>query len=272
MNKEHREADREVIVGKFVDVLNILATILKSYQEISIRLRGYVIQCLGELCGNLRVDAVSHVNRFVPTITDALNDLMTRQNEAVSPCFEIILKAIFRIVETVTLFITPYLVDLIASLSILWSKFQTTSSNDSQKSLVMLNEIWQRLSTILELRVLIPMVEKHIYPDLLSQRKFDATGPLMVLLLDSFVHSKSADLVQNCQDLTAFFIGVMDFRSKFHRECASVDVQEDFFIKTFIGFILKLSEGSFKPLYNKLFDWSKENAEQSIDRSITFYR
>lgn len=270
--KEHKADVREENIKKFVDVLNVLANILKSYQKISISLRAYVIQCLGELCANLRVDSVSHLYRFMPTITDVLNDLMTRQTEAMSPCFEIILKAIYRIVETVPLFLTPFLVDLITSLSILWSRFQSTSSNDSQKILLKLDEIWQRLSTTLELRVLIPMVEKHIYPDLLSQRKFSATGPLMVLLLDSFVHSENADLVQNCQDLMTFFIGVMDFRSKFHHECTTVDVQEDFFIQTLIGFILKLSEGSFRPLYNKLYEWSNENVEQSFDRAITFYR
>lgn len=249
-------------------MLKDLSKILSSHQEIAIRL--HLIQCLGELCANLRVHAVSHLHRFMPTITNVLNYLITHQADA--RCIEIILKAIHKIVETLPKFLTPYLVNLITSLSILWSTLQRRSSNESQKNLSKLDEIWQKLSSSLELRVLIPLVEKHIYPELLSQGKFDATGPLMVLLLDSFSYSESADLVQNFQDLTTFFISVMDFRSKFHRQCKTVDVQEDFFIKTFIGFILKLSEQSFRPLYIKLFEWSKENVEQSFDRAITFYR
>lgn len=257
---------------EFAELVKVLAKILQSYGDISIRLRAYVIQCLGGLCANLRIHTVSHLHRFMPAITDVLNDLITRETDAVSPCFEIILTAIYRIVETVPRFLTPYLVKLITSLSILWSRLQSTSSNESQKNLLKLDNIWQKLASSLELRVLIPLIEKHIYPDLLSQGKFNATGPLMVLLLDSFGHSESTELAQNCQDLTTFFICVLNFRSKFHRECTTVDVQEDFFIKTLIGFILKLSEASFRPLYNKLQEWSNEEIDQSFDRAITFYR
>lgn len=257
---------------RFAGVLQVLSKILQSYKDISIRLSAYLIQCLGELCANLRIHSISHLHRFMPSITEVLNDLMTRQTEAVSPCFEIILTAISRIVDTVAEFLTPFLSNLITSLSILWSRLQSTSSNDSQKSLLKLDEIWQKLASTLELRVLIPTVEKHIYPALLDRGKYNATGPLMVLLLESFGHSESTDLVQNCQDLTSFFIGVMDFRSKYHHACTTVDVQEEFFIKTLIGFILKLSEGSFRPFYNKLYEWSNENLAESYDRSITFYR
>lgn len=257
---------------EFDGLLKTLSKILQSYEKLSIRLRAYLIQCLGELCANLRVHSLPHLHRFMPAITDVLNDQLMRQIDVTSPAFEIILKAIKRIVDTVPKFLTPYLVNLITSLSVLWSRLQSTSSNDSQKNLLILDGIWQKLSSSLELRVLIPMVEKHIYPDLLSEGKFSATGPLMVLLLDSFGHSEQSDLMQNCQDLTTFFIAVLDFRSQFHLECDTVDVQEDFFIKTMIGFILKLSEASFRPFYYKLIEWSKETADQSFDRAITFYR
>lgn len=256
--------------NEFGEVLKVLSKTLKSSNELSIRLR--IIQCLGEICGNLRIHAVSHLHRFMNLITGVLNDLLTCQIDAICSGSDMILKAISRIVGTVPRFLTPFLVNLIPSLSILWSRLQDASSNDSQKNLLKLDEIWQQLAKSLELRVLIPLVEKHIYPDLLEQGKFDATGPLMVLLLDSFGHSEPSDLVQNCQDLTTFFIAVMDFRAKYHRDCKTVDVQEDFFIKTLIGFILKLSEGSFRPFYIKLHEWSKESGGQSYDRAITFYR
>ena len=115
------------------------------------------------------------------------------------------------------------------------------------------------------------MIEKNIYPILLKQKQFGAIGPLMMLLLDSF-ELESVDVVGNYQDLTNFFIGVLGFRAEYHRECNTVDVQEDFIIKTFVGLILKLSETSFRPLYNKLHEWSKGNIELSFDRAVTFYR
>lgn len=257
---------------EFAELLKVLSKILQSYGDISIRLRAYLIQCLGVLCANLRIHTINHLFRFMEPITDVLNDLITRETDAVSPCFEIILTAIYRIVETVPRFLNPYLVKLISSLSILWSRLQSTSSNESQKNLLKLDKIWQKLASSLELRVLIPLIETHIYPDLLSHGKFNATGPLMVLLLDSFGHSEGTELAQNCQELTTFFLCVLSFRSKYHRECTTVDVQEDFFIKTLIGFILKLSEASFRPLYNKLLEWSNEEIEKSFDRTITFYR
>lgn len=257
--------------NEFAKLLKVLTKILQCYQEVIIPMRAYLIDCIGELCANLRVNAISHLHLFMPVITEVLDDLITIRTDATSPGFEVIIKAIFRIVETLPLFLTPYLVKLIASLSILWSRLQSTSSNESQKSLQKLDGIWQKLSSALELRVLIPMVEKNIYPNLLSQKKFDAIGPLMILLLDSF-ELKSDDVVQNCNDLTNFFIDVMDFRRKFHHECKTVDVQEEFFIKTFVGLILKLSESSFRPLYNNLHEWSMEKVGLSFDRAVTFYR
>ncbi|KAJ6649895.1 HEAT repeat-containing protein 1 like [Pseudolycoriella hygida] len=258
--------------NEFADVLKILSTILQSDQNISIALRALFIQCLGELCANLRVHSVSHLHRFMPTITNVINDLLTRSNTPVWRCFEIILKAIHRIIETVAQFLTPYLVDLITSLSILWSFLQKTNSNESHKNELRLDEIWKTLSSSLELRVLIPMIESHIYPGLLERKMFEATGPLMMLLLYSFELSDNATFAQNSQDLAKFFIGVMEFRAKYHRCCATVEAQEDFFIKAFIGFILKLSEQTFRPMYKKLYEWTNENADESFDRALTFYR
>lgn len=255
---------------KFADLLKILAKILQS--ATSIRLRACLVQCLGELCANLRVNSISHLHRFMPAITDELNALTTSQTSAISPC---ILQAIYRIIESIGQFLSRHLINLITSLSILWSRLQETSSKDSQINLLKLDEIWQKLSSTLELRVLIPTVQEHVYPDLLKQGKFNAIGPLMVLLSDSFALSENSELVQYHQDLTTFFIDVIDFRSKFHHECKTIDEQEDFFIKTMIGFILKLSEGLFRPFYIKLHEWSNTRPsfnEHSYDRCITFYR
>ncbi len=264
-------------VTEFSDLLLNLSTIIKAKwapdtnkleNHLPVELRLYVVQCLGELVENLRVDSTSHVYLFMPAIICVLTDLLDGQ---IDVGYEITLTAISKIVHTMPLLLSPQLKDLIKSLSMLWSHLQATSSNASHKNSLILDQIWHKMSTSLELRVLMPVV-KEIYRSMLKDANFDAIGPMMVLLSQCFQHSEQSHIVQNCNELTTFFIDVMDFRSKFHRKSATVDVQEDFFIKTLVGFILKLSGPLFKAFYHKLLEWSKENAEQSYDRAITFYR
>lgn len=260
---------------QFANLLKVLSKILKSSPaQLPILQRAYLIETIGELCANLRVHAISHLYSFMPLISEALDDLIKGETSPTRLIIlQSVLRAILRIVETLPLFLTQYLVELIANLSILWSRLRSKPSHESQKSLLILNDIWQKLSSSLELRVLIPMIEKNIYPNLLVQEQFDAIGPLMVLLSDSF-ELKSDDVVGNYQELTNFFIGVMGFRATYHHhpKCKTVDLQEDFVIETFVKLIFKLSETSFRPLYNKLHEWSKENVGLSFDRAVTFYR
>lgn len=266
------------ILGKehhteFAILLEVLTQILKSYDKLSLRILAHLIHCLAEVFANLGVYAISRLHNVMALFTKVLNKHLkeTDVNSPLCVIFVYILTGIHRIVESVPQFLKPYLVDLIVSLSILWSRLQITSTNDSQKSLLKLNGIWQTLSSVLELRVLIPLIDKS-YSNLLNAKEFDAIGPLMILLLDSFDHLKSTDLVNNCNDLTAFFLTAMEFRTKFSDECQTVDVQEDFIIKTFVGLILKLSEGPFQLLYKRVYEWSIENVGLSFNRAVTFYR
>lgn len=255
--------------SKFADLLKNLSKLIRPGVNLTIESLVFVVQCLGELIANLRLNSIAHMHLFMPATINVLEKLLYGQ---IDVGFHITLTAISKIVANLPLFLSSHLQSLIACLSISWSRLQGASPNYSHGNmLLILDKIWTKLSTSFELRVLIPEVER-IYPILFKRCEFDATGPMMVLLSKSFQHSAPADLVQNCHNLTAFFIGVMDFRSKFHDECETVDVQEDFFIKTLVEFILKLSEASFRPFYHKLLEWSKENAEQSYDRAITLYR
>lgn len=255
---------------KFLPLLKIVAEIFDSQQNAPIPMRGILVECIGELCANLRIKAIPFVVDFMAPMKTLLDDITKDAVDATHRCFGRILQGIYRIVETLPHFLYLHLIDLIGGLSIVWSHQNTTRSNYRQQNLEKLREIWHKLASSLGLEVLIPLINEDIYPNLLREKKFDAIGPLMALLLQSF--QLNNDVVEKIPELMNFFLNAMELRTKFRFECYVVDEQEDVIIETFVQFILRLPEVSFVMLYNILHEWSKENIGPSFDRAVTFYR
>lgn len=248
-------------------ILDILSTMVKKGEAIPLNVLAQAILCLAEICTNLRAHAISHLSKFMP----AIGRILQSQINTTPNIILYILTAIYKIIETLPLFLSPYLVNLIVSLSQIWAKLHDQTSADALRKLSKLDAIWKKLATALTLRILIPMIDQS-YKKCIEERDIiAAVGPLMQLLAESLSHLSGTEIQPYQHDLGAFFVRALQFRSENELEADAMDAQEDHIINAFVGMVLKLSESSFRPLYYKIYDWAIRG-DVSVDRAITFYR
>lgn len=100
----------------------------------------------------------------------------------------------------------------------------------------------------------------------------------MSVLAESFESVQPADLKIEIDNLANFFLEVLQFREYIEDTDDKMDVKvkdiiavEESASKTFVALVLKLSEATFRPLYNKFYGWAA-NDTQHKHRNITFYR
>lgn len=70
---------------------------------------------------------------------------------------------LLKIVGTLALYLSPYLVEMIVCLSQIWHNIESDLTKDPKRNTLIvekLNGIWEKLSTTLELRVLIPTIDQ----------------------------------------------------------------------------------------------------------------
>lgn len=232
-----------------------------------------IVLCLAELCSNLKAHALASLRKFMP----ALIKVLKKQRKAETP--ELVLlstvTAISKIVESLPLFLSPYVQKILYEYSLLLAKWQ--NSNQEQVSVVVakLANIKKKIAGAIPPRVLIPAVNET-HQMLLEKGNFDAIGPVMSVLADSFTNVTTADFTALQQDLTAFFLSALQLRSDAadkNIDLAVIDRAEDEVVKALVNLVLKLSETSFRPFYFKIYDWAiRTNVERQKDRVITFYR
>lgn len=234
-----------------------------------------VVLCLAELCSNLKAHALTSLRKFMP----ALIKVLKKQRKAETP--ELILlstvTAISKIVESLPLFLSPYLQKILVEYSILLAKWQSGDQDEAKVSAIVskLNNIKRKVAGSIPPRVLIPVVNQT-HQMLLEKENFDAIGPLMSVLAESFTNVTTADFTSLQQDLTAFFLSALQLRSDAVEKGVDMDIvdrAEDEVVNALVCLVLKLSETSFRPFYFKIYDWAiRTNVEGHKDRAITFYR
>ncbi|CAH0404614.1 unnamed protein product [Chilo suppressalis] len=234
-----------------------------------------IVLCLAELCSNLKAYALSSLRKFMP----ALIKVLKKQRKAETP--ELVLlstvTAISKIVESVPLFLSPYLHKILYEYAILSAKWQTSDQECSKVSAVVnkLIHIRMKIASAVPPRVLIP-IANETYRLLLEKENFDAVGPIMSVLAECFVNVTTADFMALRQDLTTFFLSALQLRSEAvdkNVDMAVIDKAEDEVVNALVRLVLKLSETSFRPFYFKIYDWAiRTNVEGQKDRAITFYR
>lgn len=287
----------------FRQLLDTLSAIVKSADTIPVNVLAQSVLCVAELCSNLRAHAISHLSKFMPSIDKILHaqtlKLCASPAAASGPSIIVyLLSAIHKIIEALPLFLSPYLVSLLTNLSTIWSVLlmqstpsaggaTTTGTTDTQRNVAKLQQIWTQLSGKLTLRILIPMVDQcyrrivEAEAQHASTATVSAVQPLMRLLAESLQPLSGSDINAYQTELGAFFLFALQQRSNVSsssvalRSAAQIDAQEDHVIGAFVGLVLKLSETSFRPLYQRIYDWAIRDTDgqtSSIERVITFYR
>uniref|UniRef100_A0A8P4KBM0 HEAT repeat-containing protein 1 n=1 Tax=Dicentrarchus labrax TaxID=13489 RepID=A0A8P4KBM0_DICLA len=207
---------------------------------------GSALLCIAEVVSTLKALAIPQLPRLMPAVLHTLTDrkeLLTNEIYLLSA-----VTALQRVTETLPHFISPYLQD---------ATLQVSTAQLSAR----LSSLRSTLATKLPPRVLLPTLAK-CYSNML--------GALMSILKEHISHMDKEQLNFHQSELTSFFLTALDFRAEHCEGDLEKTAQiEGCVIDCLLAMVMKLSEVTFRPLFFKLFDWSKSDSKE---RLLTFYR
>ncbi|NWV24353.1 HEAT1 protein, partial [Origma solitaria] len=249
----------------FVPVLKTAIDLISSEKEEK-NVMGSALLCIAEVTCTLKAQAIPQLPRLMPALLKTLKS----RKELVSNEIYLLsaVTALLKVAETLPHFLSPYLLECLLQVVRL-QKIVAEFGPSSQIS-VRVGSLKTILATRLAPRILLPAVTK-CYSEVVHTRK-NCLGPLMSILKEHIVCMEKEHLISHQPELTAFFMKVLDFRTE-HAEddLEEVGKIEAYIIECLISMVMKLSEASFRPLFFKLFDWSKTESTLK-DRLLTFHR
>ncbi|GLD57809.1 HEAT repeat-containing protein 1 [Lates japonicus] len=251
---------------EFVPVLLRAVEIVTAAEEEK-NVTGSALLCIAEVVGALKALAIPQLPRLMPAVLHTLTnrkELLTNEIYLLSA-----VTALHRVTETLPHFISPYLQDTTLQVCRLTRLVETSLSSTSSTQLsARLASLRSTLATQLPPRVLLPTLTK-CYSNLVVDKK-GQLGALMSILKEHVAHMEKDQLSFHQSELTSFFLAALDFRAEHCQgDLEKTSEVEGCVIDCLITMVMKLSEVTFRPLFFKLFDWSKSGSK---DRLLTFYR
>ncbi|XP_039869962.1 HEAT repeat-containing protein 1 isoform X2 [Simochromis diagramma] len=249
----------------FVPVLLQTVELVAAAEEEK-NVTGSALLCIAEVVSTLKALAIPQLPRLMPAILHALQnrkELLTNEIYLLSA-----VTALQRVAETLPHFISPYLHDATLQVCRLTRLMETSSSSSSAQLSIRLASLRSTLATKLPPRVLLPTISR-CYNTMVVDKK-SQLGALLSILKEHIAHMEKDQLSFHQSELTTFFLTALDFRSEHCQGDLEKTAQvEGCVIDCLIAMVMKLSEVTFRPLFFKLFDWSKSERK---DRLLTFYR
>ncbi|XP_037133916.1 HEAT repeat-containing protein 1 isoform X2 [Syngnathus acus] len=251
----------------FVPVLLRMVDLVASpHQEKNVT--ASALLCAAEVVGALKALAIPQLPRLMPAVLHVLTDgkdVLSNEIYLLSA-----VTALQRVAETLAHFISPYLQDTtlqVCRLTCLLEKSSSSSSATNQLC-ARLASLRSSLATKLPPRVLLPVLTKCYH--IMVVDKKDELGALMSILKEHLGHMEREPLSFHQSELTDFFLAALDFRAQFcEGDLARTALIEGSVMDCLLVMVMKLSEVTFRPLFFKLFDWSKSGSK---DRLLTFFR
>ncbi|NXU71595.1 HEAT1 protein, partial [Oreotrochilus melanogaster] len=249
----------------FVPVLKTAIDLISSEKEEK-NVMGSALLCIAEVTCTLKAQAIPQLPRLMPALLKTLKykkELVSNEIYLLSA-----VTALLKVAETLPHFLSPYLLDCLLQVVRL-EKIVVEFGPSSQISLRVAS-LKTILATRLAPRILLPAVTK-CYSEVATTRK-NCLCPLMSILKEHITGMEKEHLISHQSELTALFMKALDFRTE-HAEddLEEVGKTESYIIDCLISMVMKLSEASFRPLFFKLFDWSKTESALK-DRLLTFHR
>ncbi|NXW62664.1 HEAT1 protein, partial [Eurystomus gularis] len=251
--------------ASFVPVLKTAIDLISSEKEEK-NVMGSALLCIAEVTCTLKAQAIPQLPRLMPTLLKTLKN----KKELVSNEIYLLsaVTALLKVAETLPHFLSPYLLDCLLQVVRL-EKIVAQFGPSSQISL-RVTSLKTILATRLAPRILLPALTK-CYSEVANTRK-SCLGTLMNILKEHIVGMEKEHLISHQSELTAFFMKALDFRTEHAQDdLEEVGKTEAYIIDCLISMVMKLSEASFRPLFFKLFDWSKTESTLK-DRLLTFHR
>ncbi|XP_041818040.1 HEAT repeat-containing protein 1 isoform X2 [Chelmon rostratus] len=227
---------------------------------------GSALLCIAEVVSTLKALAIPQLPKLMPAVLRTLTDrkdLLTNEIYLLSA-----VTALQRVTETLPHFISPYLQDTTLQVCRLTRLVETSSSSATSQLSTRLTSLRSTLATQLPPRVLLPTLTK-CYSSMVVDKK-GQLGALMSILKEHISHMEKDQLNFHQSELTSFFLTALDFRAEHCQGDLEKTAEiEGRVIDCLLAMVMKLSEVTFRPLFFKLFDWSKSHSKE---RLLTFYR
>ncbi|XP_030196428.1 HEAT repeat-containing protein 1 isoform X1 [Gadus morhua] len=249
----------------FVPVLQRAVEVATATEEEK-NVTGSALLCIAEVASVLKTLAIPQLPRLMPAVLQTMEerkDLLSNEIYLLSA-----VTALQRVSETLPHFISPYLHATVSQVCRI-SRLAETSATSPQLS-ARLTSLSSTLATKVPPRVLLPTLTK-CYNDMVPAKQ-SHLGPLMSILKAHITHMEKDQLNTHQSELTSFFLTALDFRAQHCQgDLPKTAEVEGFTIDCLLAMVMKLSEITFRPLFFKLFDWSKTETEGK-QRLLTFYR
>ncbi|XP_040554197.1 HEAT repeat-containing protein 1 [Gallus gallus] len=249
----------------FVPVLKTAIDLVSSEKEDK-NVMGSALLCIAEVTCTLKAQAIPQLPRLMPALLKTLKN----KKELISNEIYLLsaVTALLKVAETLPHFLSPYLTDCLLQVVRL-EKIVVEFGPSSQISL-RVTSLKTILATKLAPRILLPAVTK-CYSEVVDTKK-NCLGPLMNVLKEHIIVMEKEHLISHQVELTAFFMKALDYRTEHAQDdLDEVGRTETYIIDCLISMVMKLSEAAFRPLFFKLFDWSKTESALK-DRLLTFHR
>uniref|UniRef100_A0A673MTF0 HEAT repeat-containing protein 1 n=1 Tax=Sinocyclocheilus rhinocerous TaxID=307959 RepID=A0A673MTF0_9TELE len=245
----------------FVPVLKKAVELVANKDEEK-NVMGSALLCVAEVTSTLKALAIPQLHSLMPAVLDTLKERKDLLNNEIYLLSAV--TALQRISETLPHFISPYLEDTISQVRI------TKRLTSCPQLSVRLSSLSTTLATKVPPRVLIPTITKCYYTMVDAQQ--NRLGPLMIILKEHITRMEKDQLNNNQSELTSFFLSALDFRAQHCQgDLKKTGEIEGYVIDCLLVMVMKLSEVTFRPLFFKLFDWSKMDGA-SKNRLLTYYR
>ncbi|XP_067149467.1 HEAT repeat-containing protein 1 [Apteryx mantelli] len=249
----------------FIPVLKTAIDLISSEKEEK-NVMGSALLCIAEVTCTLKAQAIPQLPRLMPALLKTLKS----KKELISSEIYLLsaVTALLKVAETLPHFLSPYLLDCL--LQVVRLENTVVEFGPSSQISLRVTSLKTILATKLAPRILLPAITK-CYGEVASTRK-NCLGPLMNILKEHIVVMEKEHLISHQSELTAFFMKALDFRTeRAQDDLDEVGKTETYIIDCLISMVMKLSEASFRPLFFKLFDWSKTECTLK-DRLLTFHR
>ncbi|XP_067286406.1 HEAT repeat-containing protein 1 [Pseudorasbora parva] len=248
----------------FIPVLSKAVELVANKDEDK-NVMGSALLCVAEVTSTLKALSIPQLHRLMPAVLDTLKERKDLQNNEIYLLSAV--TALQRVSETLTHFISPYLQDTILQVTRLTLLAERLTSCPQLS--VRLTSLSSTLATKVPPRVLIPIIIK-CYSNMVDVHQ-KRIGPLMTILKEHITHMEKDQLNNHQSEITSFFLTALDFRAQHCQgDLKMIDEIEGHVVDSLLVLVMKLSEVTFRPLFFKLFDWSKTDGA-SKDRLLTFY-
>ncbi|EDW12577.1 HEAT repeat-containing protein 1 homolog [Drosophila mojavensis] len=255
-----------------------LTRIAKRRANVPKAVVGNVVLTLVEICGSIKANALAQLPKFAPQLTELLKEqvqLLVSQRQTPDYICSALVTAMHKLFLTLPQFLGPYLVDIIGSLirlSVQLENPQLLKDKRTQALKLRIVDVWSAVAQGVQARILVPSCAT-IYASLLEAQAYDELGVLMhQLLLPCIKHNGNAELAPVQEALSELFLQALEFRLQVRgRQLPRQQINqiEASVSETFVAWILKLSETSFRPMYGRVHKWAMERNE--LEPQLTYF-